>query len=165
MKKENLIIGIVLTLLIIGGLIYFAGDKNGKTSEAKKGVAGSLIATDIFYDFGSISMKNGNVSRIFSIKNTGAQPIMIEKVYTSCMCTTATFIKGSERQGPFGMPGHGIVPSINTELKPNEEAMIEVVFDPNAHGPAGIGPIERLVRIEHSSGDPLELSFKALVTP
>ena len=63
------------------------------------------------------------------------------------------------------MPGHGAIPRINQTINPNEEAVVEVVFDPAAHGPAGVGRIGRTVVIENNSGAPVELSFIALVTP
>ena len=50
-------------------------------------------------------------------------------------------------------------------MNPGDDAVVEVVFDPAAHGPAGIGPIERVVTIENSAGRPLELAFNATVTP
>jgi len=63
------------------------------------------------------------------------------------------------------MPGHIAVPRINKSLNPGEEAIVEVVFDPTAHGPAGVGTIQRVVTIENNAGEPLELQFSAVVTP
>ena len=63
------------------------------------------------------------------------------------------------------MPGHGFIPGINESLNLNEEAIIEVVFDPAAHGPAGVGKIERLVTVEVENGSPVELAFSAFVKP
>ncbi|MBI2317113.1 MAG: hypothetical protein HYU75_08940 [Betaproteobacteria bacterium] len=63
------------------------------------------------------------------------------------------------------MPGHGYIPALNEPLAPNEDAMIEIVFDPAAHGPAGVGPIERVVTIENNAAPPLELALSAVVTP
>ena len=81
------------------------------------------------------------------------------------MCTTASYKKGEEKRGPFGMPGHGIVPPLGVELGSNEEAEVEVVFDPAAHGPAGVGMIERVVTFETESGKVVNLGIKANVTP
>ena len=50
-------------------------------------------------------------------------------------------------------------------MNPGEDAIIEVVFDPAAHGPAGIGPVDRVVTIENTAGRPLVLAFAATVTP
>lgn len=81
------------------------------------------------------------------------------------MCTVATLGIRGERFGPYGMPGHGFIPKIGQTINPNEEAIVEVVFDPAAHGPAGVGRIQRIITIENDSGQPLELQFTALVTP
>ena len=63
------------------------------------------------------------------------------------------------------MPGHGgSVPKVNDTIKAGETREIEVVFDPNAHGPAGVGLIERVVRLEYGEKT-LELNIKAVVTP
>ena len=81
------------------------------------------------------------------------------------MCTTASLIIGDKQFGPVGMPGHGAIPTINQTINANEEATVEVVFDPAAHGPAGVGRIERIVTLENNAGRPVVLQFAALVTP
>ena len=50
-------------------------------------------------------------------------------------------------------------------MGPSEAAYLDVVFDPAAHGPAGVGPTERAVTIESDAGEPLVLGFTALVRP
>lgn len=117
------------------------------------------------YDFGTISMAKGDVAHEFKIKNTSEERVEIKKVYTSCMCTSAWFLKGETNKGPFGMQGHGYVPPVNEFLEPNEEAIIRVVFDPAAHGPAGVGSISRVVYVEGSSSRLAELNFSANVKP
>ena len=69
------------------------------------------------------------------------------------------------QKGPYGMPGHGFIPKINETLNSGEEALVEVVFEPAAHGPAGVGPIQRAIAIENNAGEPVELLFAAIVTP
>ena len=81
------------------------------------------------------------------------------------MCTEATLKIGSRAAGPFGMPGHGFAQRISETIRPNEEAAVEVVFDPAAHGPAGVGRIERAVYLENSASEALQLKFSATVTP
>ena len=47
-----------------------------------------------------------------------------------------------------------------------EEVSVEVTFDPAAHGPSGVGPIERQVVISTGANQqPISLQFKAVVTP
>ena len=79
--------------------------------------------------------------------------------------TFTEMVKNGKAGEAFGMPGHTPIPTINVPMNPKEEAFIEVIFDPAAHGPAGVGPIERVVTIENSAGPPLELAFAALVSP
>ena len=82
------------------------------------------------------------------------------------MCTTA-FIVGPDGnvKGPFGMPGMGYVPPANEIIKAGESRIIRIVYDPNAHGPAGVGQIDRFVTLTDSDGGTLQFEIKALVTP
>ena len=63
------------------------------------------------------------------------------------------------------MPGHGFIPGINEAVQPGEEAEVEVVFDPAAHGTAGVGKIERLVYVENNGSRTMQFLIKASVTP
>ena len=127
----------------------------------------ALVASEPFFDFGTISMSAGNLTHAFNIKNTGTSPITIDKIYTSCMCTTATLITQSGSEGPFGMPGHAPTPRIAQVLAPGEEVRVDIVFDPAAHGPEGTGRVRRIVYLETGGGQEsaLQLSFEAVVTP
>jgi len=58
----------------------------------------------------------------------------------------------------------GVTPNIKEKLEQGQEAEILVVFDPAAHGPAGVGKISRAVFVENSGGK-LEFYFDANVTP
>ena len=151
----------------VTGLIWLGSPKGSETKSpvAESSGSGLLILEESIFDFGEISMAAGDVSHVFKIKNTGTGPVVIRKMYTSCMCTTAQLIYGDKKFGPYGMAGHGFIPSINETINPGEEASVEVVFDPKAHGPAGVGKIQRVVTIDNNAGSPMELSFSALVTP
>jgi hypothetical protein len=63
------------------------------------------------------------------------------------------------------MLGHGSIPSINLDLAGGQTALVEALYDPNAHGPAGVGDIERSVFVESPGGVKYEMKFKATVTP
>ncbi len=127
--------------------------------------AGTLAAAERAFDFGSISMARGTVRHRFAVANSGESPVTVARLYTSCMCTTATLIIGERTFGPYGMPGHGAIPEIGAVIAPGQEAAVEVVFDPAAHGPAGVGKIQRAVRLETGLGTRLEFGFSAFVTP
>lgn len=177
--KVKILIGACAAVLVLGGLIIAAMPEPGaKKSAVSATVAsaprapavaasatGPLAALEPNFRFGSISMAGGKVTHRFWIRNTGTEPVVLRKMYTSCMCTTAALVKGGRKFAPVGMPGHGLIASLDETMAPNEDAIVEVVFDPAAHGPAGIGPTDRVVTIENSAGQPLELAFTANVTP
>lgn len=171
-SKKNLFISAIIIFVFIVGLIWLGkpAQNNGNISDAvskAQSGAGKIGAGHIDYDFGPVSMAKGKVSHIYKIVNTSSEPTIISKIYTSCMCTVASFTtQDGQKFGPFGMPGHG-GPSgkINTALQPGQEAELEAVFDPAAHGPAGVGAIDRVVYVETSDGQKLELKFTATVTP
>lgn len=163
-NNKNIIISVAASVLVIGGAIWFAGLRPANNQPTEQ--AGTLEAEESSFDFGVISMAAGNVSRSFKIKNSGAGPVTIKKIYTSCMCTTAILNKGGNKSGPFGMPGHGSATRLKETIGPGEEAEIEVVFDPAAHGPEGTGLIKRVVYVESDSeaAPKLQLTFEANVT-
>lgn len=138
---------------------------DARTAAAEMSGTRALTSRAQSFDFGRIAMGGGKVSHRYPIENTGAKPLSITRMYTSCMCTTATLITRSGRKGPFGMPGHGSLRSVDETLAPGEVAQVEVVFDPAAHGPAGVGPTSRTVTVVNDAGRALELRFDALVTP
>lgn len=135
------------------------------TESAGAGSAGYLAAVRKKYDFGTISMARGKVSYRYPIRNVGTDPLEIRKLYTSCMCTTAALVTNGKVSDAYGMPGHTPIPTISVPIAPQEQAYVQVVFDPAAHGPAGVGPIERVITVENNAGQPLELAFSAVVTP
>lgn len=172
MESKTISVVAVILLILIGLFIWGYAGKGGTTASVQNapGTSGTsksvLAAPEIFYDFGTISMKNGNVSREFRIDNPTDEDITVSTVLTSCMCTTA-FIVGQDGilKGPFRMPGMGYTPPANEVIKAGESSVIRVVYDPNAHGPAGVGRIERFVTLTDASGGTVQLEIKALVTP
>ncbi len=164
--NKNAIIGILFgTIVIIGGLIWL-GRPTEQSNHSQANIAESLLkSSESIFDFGTISMANGNVSHEFKITNDSAQPVNISKIYTSCMCTSANFKLGDKKYGPFGMEGMGGVTSANITLSPGGSGTIEAIYDPNAHGPAGVGSIDRLIYVEDKNGGQVKLEIKAMVTP
>lgn len=65
------------------------------------------------YDFGQIKQSGPIVKRSFEVINNGTEEVSIEKVVTSCSCTTAKISKSILREG--------------------ESAILTVAFDPNYH--------------------------------
>ena len=166
-NNKNIVISVAASILVIGGAVWYAGLKPADNQPAGQNTGGALAAEESSFDFGVISMAAGEVSHSFKLKDSGAGQVTIKKIYTSCMCTTAILNKGGNKSGPFGMPGHGSATRLKETVGPGEEAEIEVVFDPAAHGPEGTGLIKRVVYVETDSeaAPKLQLTFDANVTP
>lgn len=54
------------------------------------------------YDFGDIVLNSGPVSYAFTLRNDGKKPILIDRVTTSCGCTTAQWTTGTIQPGQTG---------------------------------------------------------------
>lgn len=171
MKPKIIItLGILFLLAVLFGLGYVG---KGASVASVQGVGGShsaiksqLTASETIYDFGRISMKNGNVTKEFTVANPTAKDITVRTLLTSCMCTTAYIVESDGRvKGPFKMPGMGYVPPADETIKAGESRIIRVVYDPNAHGPAGVGAIDRFATLTDVDGGALQLEIKAVVTP
>lgn len=165
-KTKNLISWSVGLIFLVGiiTLIVVSGNSDNQNPAAYS--ASVLMAIENDFDFNTISMEDGNVSHRFEVKNEGEEQVIIEKVYTSCMCTTAYITNSSgKKYGGFGMPGHGLSPKTSIEIGPGESAIIEAIFDPKAHGPSGVGLVQRSIYLETNSAKSpkLEFSFQATV--
>ncbi len=166
---------IAWTIVIMGifGLLWFTGKSKVSNQNTQVKIENQsinsenqLTKSETFYDFGIISMKNGNVSKIFKVTNRTEKDILFPSLTTSCMCTAAYFIQlDGRKSGPFGMSSMGFVPKLNETIKAGQSANIEVVYDPNAHGPAGVGIIDRFVYLEDTGGNKMEFEIKANVIP
>lgn len=158
-KNKDQIVNIVLILgvvaiIIVGILALTSNNPKGDNnkSESNKGVP-NLQAKDTRYDFGEVPMSEGKVSHIFDITNTGGADLKVSDLYTSCMCTEARLIVDGKKGPKFGMPGHGTSSSFwSDSIAPGQTAQLEVIFDPNAHGPNGTGPIRRTVTVVSNNG-------------
>lgn len=155
--------GVIVLLFLV--LVWVSRPAAPSGNAATSGPPGVLEMNERFYDFGTISMAKGKVTRTFRLRNAGATPVTVKRMSTSCMCTSATLVVGDRRRGPYGMPGHGYIPRIDQEIAGESEATVDVTFDPAAHGPAGVGPIQRVVTIETVDGPEIKLEIKAVVTP
>lgn len=159
------IIAVALMAVGIIGLMWW-GRVAQKSAGATVSQSSELTASEKMYDFGTISMKNGLVTKDFIVTNSTRKDIYLSSLVTSCMCTKAYWVDPlGTTKGPFGMPGMGFVPPLNEILKSGESRIVRAVYDPNAHGPAGVGPINRFLTLTDSSGGKIQFEIKALVTP
>jgi hypothetical protein len=164
--KKSIIIGTIIVFGLIGLMFWSRNNQTAGSFEFENEKKGSLSASEILYDFGTISMANGKVEKVFKITNPTDKDVLLSSVVTSCMCTTA-YIKNSDgEKGPFGMPGHGgPVAKANEVIRAGESRDIRIVYDPNAHGPAGVGLIDRFIDLTEANGGMMRFEIKAIVTP
>ena len=134
MKSKTLITSVVFVLVIAGLFAWGAAGRAGTTasvqgaSGAASDAKSALTAPEIFHDFGTISMKNRNVTKEFTVTNPTNEDITVKTVLTSCMCTTAFIVKPDGNvKGPFSMPGMGYIPPANETIKPGESRVVRVV--------------------------------------
>ncbi|MBU2545137.1 DUF1573 domain-containing protein [Patescibacteria group bacterium] len=120
----------LIVLLIIGGVALGINKslKNRNLGDPKVEVA------NLEYDAGTVFMADGLVRHTYEIKNTGVGDLKIKNISTSCMCTTARFRDGNK-------------------IAPGETGYLEVIFDQNFHGPAGIGSVTRGVYLTTNDPD------------
>ena len=164
MNSKTIIIGALATFALLFGGLYLMSRPQPQVSVNPQ-ATGQLTVAESFYDFGSVSMAKGLVTHKFTLTNAGSVPATVTKMYTSCMRTKAKLTVADQSWGPIGMPGHTAIPNLSVQIEPGQTAEVEAVFDPAAHGPAGVGVIERQVTLELNGQSPLQLSFKAVVTP
>lgn len=80
------------------------------------------------------------------------------------MCTRARLVQTDRTSAWFGMPHRGApLPAVNFTLLAATPAYLEVSVDPAAHGEAGLGPIQRGVRLTTAGGQELPFTLTAHV--
>lgn len=128
-----------------------------KLAEIAPADAPEIVFDKNSYDFGNISQKDGIVSVLFDFKNDGKKDLVIDKISTSCGCTSASIIY-KEKEGPtFTMPGHGKENPKNwsVSIAPNDVAQVKVYYDPNAHGKQKESSMDITRTIDIFSNDPV----------
>ncbi len=168
--KSLVALGVVVVASV--GLLAFASRwagspvTPGPALTARTSSSSDLAANQYSYNFGTISMKDGVVHRDFTITNTSSSTVTLAGVDTSCMCTTAYVVHADgSKEGPFGMDGMGYRYDASDTLAPGATTTVRVVYDPAAHGPAGVGHIDRTIDLHEANGSTLQLEIAADVTP
>ena len=162
MNNKKFTVGViaVTALLLLGGIVL--ATRMTSTPQADQVQTSSLakaVVGETTYDWGNITMGDGNAEATFTIKNDGTDPLKLSNIITSCACTTAQLILGDKQSPAFGMHNKS---AYVFELPPQQEAQLKVVFDPAFHGPNGVGPIDRLVSL--TTNDPAQPKLQFSVT-
>ncbi|MBI4975822.1 DUF1573 domain-containing protein [Candidatus Peregrinibacteria bacterium] len=146
----------LIGISVVASLFLAACSTNSVVDSSKLSVSNSgMIAPvqDLTFDWGDINIQGGKVDRTFKLKNTGEEDLIIKSATTSCMCTNAEITLKDGTKSPNFTMGMGMGGDVQWGgiVKANEEFEVKVVFDPLAHGPDAVGPIQRVVSITTSS--------------
>lgn len=157
-KEGKIIIGVIVgTIILVGGLAFImtrtsgggGGDKFIQNTE----ILGLTATPSGSMNIGQVAYGGGIVSKSFDIKNTSDKSIKLRKITTSCMCTTAKVKIGNKETKLYGMEMNGdLNPLIDFDIPAGATAQVIFDFDPAAHGPQGIGPIDRMVTLFFDAG-------------
>lgn len=165
MSKESkfIIAGFVATILIIASLAFIISGKEKTVAAIPNNPASGFEVKPASYDLGDVAINGGLVTKEYEVKNTSGKDVNLQKITTSCMCTVASVEAGGKTTKFFGMEMSGdLNPRVELSLKNGETAKVTVRFDPAAHGPAGLGQVDRTVWLYFDNGVQ-ELSFKGNV--
>lgn len=112
-------------------------------------------------DIGDVSEKKGLVSVFFTLKNEGQKDLIINKLDTSCGCTSAAIVYQNNEGPRFAMAGHDIKSPLDWSLTipPGDQAQLKAYYDPAVHKDFR-GPATREIYIY--SNDPI--NFEKTVT-
>lgn len=116
-----------------------------------------------YHDLGDVSQQGGVVTAIFEIKNNGESDLTINRLETSCGCTSAAIIYKDEEGPRFAMPGHGINEGIGdwqVVIPAKEAAQLKVYYDPDVH-PDFRGAAIREISVY--SDDPVDFQKKVRI--
>lgn len=145
MKKTIFIAAIAISMLALAGCNSAQNSDLLTVQDSGK----IMPKQDLSYDWKDIDISGGDVERTFTFTNEGDTELVLKGASTSCMCTVATIGLPNGKQSPeFGMHAN---PEWIYSVEPGEDFSISVVFDPMAHGPDAIGPIQRSVYLVSSS--------------
>jgi len=162
---RNFVIGvIVFCILIIGAGVYLLSKAPAKVALSQEN--GVRIGIDHKqYDFGRVKLTSGLVIHQYPIKNTGNTDLKIANLASSCACTKVYFKSASQESPRASMKGMTKISDWVGILKPGENGEIIIEFDPNFHGPQGIGIITRTISFETNDNQNsyTELSFNGEV--
>ena len=127
------------------GLDSFA-DKEKMTEFRKKLIKEApsdrpiISLTPDSYNFGDVSQRKGVTETFFEIKNEGKSDLIINKLETSCGCTSASIVYQGKEGPKFGMDMGQKIPKWQISIPPGQTAKLKVYYDPNFHknfrGPA-----------------------------
>lgn len=134
-----------------------------KLRELAPADAPKLVLTEIDRDLGEVSQTEGIALTDFEFTNQGESDLVINKLSSSCGCTSGSIVYKGEEGPQFTMEGHGQENPKEWQVKiaPGDNATLRVFYDPSVH-PDLEGAVTRTVSV--FSNDPVEFEKKVTIT-
>ena len=121
---------LIAAIVLIGAGLYFMKSKEEVVIEGTP----KMVITPEAYDFGTVSVRGGEVSTLFLIENRGDGDLVIDDMDTSCACTSATIVYNGKEGPRFNMREHGTNPKgWSQRIHPGEKAYLKVYYNPRVH--------------------------------
>lgn len=136
MKKISVILALGVLVIIVFGFLTIKMQYARSTDQTAR-----IEVVPSSVDFGNIDQGAGVVSTTVEVKNTGSKSLEINRISTSCGCTTAE----------IGM----------SPIDPGSSRVLVIKFDPMAH-PDQNGPIVRVVYLQTSDSTQPELEINVV---
>lgn len=153
-NKFLIVTFVAIIILLIPG-VYLASTINSP-AEVQINPEAKAVIDEFTYNWGEIEINDGNVEKVFEITNAGNDSLILSNVETSCMCTTAQLSYAEESSPIFGMHTKS---GYTLEVPSGKTAQLKIVFDPAFHGPSGVGPINRQVKVDTNDPSNPQLNF------
>lgn len=153
-KIKKTIFIFLLVVLIAGGIIFGLLSRLSSESQGMP----RIEISEKEYDAGTVSMAAGLVKHTYEIKNKGDGDLKINRIWTSCMCTTAHLKVGDKISSEFGM--HSAPVFWSQKIAPGETGYLGITFDPGFHGPQGTGPVIRTIYLSTSDPQNKKIEFR-----
>ena len=85
----------------------------------------TVVFNKLVHDFGDITKNDGDQSYTFEFTNKGSHPVIIQKVTTSCGCTTPSWTKEPVAPGKKGYVTATYKPSAVTTINKSITVQVE----------------------------------------
>lgn len=149
---------IIFSVFILGVGLFIVSKAPVKATLNKE--KGAKIGIDYKQDtFGTVKLSSGLVIHRFPVKNIGQTDLKFANLASSCACTKVYFKTATRESPKASMKGMSGVSDWVGVLKTGESGEMIMEFDPNFHGPAGVGKISRILSFETNVPDNSYVEF------
>jgi len=156
-KKLYAILSVIIVIMLVAAVYFYLPSEEIQGEPPK-----AEFPQGTTYDFGTVT-NPFDLTHTFTIKNNGVGVLKVNKIETSCHCTTTLFKNRGKTHGPFGMSHDGSPSSWSDEIAPGDTADLTINYDTKFHGlPGDDGDQVRTIFVE--TNDPLHSRINFEIT-